>query len=437
MFALDVVDGLSAFESARVGQVAAVAEGQGCDWARVDPQAPGGELALRLVPDVPVSGHVLDPDGRPVAGAKVRVMAVSAYAGEDLKGLLEEVRAKNAILPGAKRWFGPLPGQPPTLTTGADGRFRVSGFGRERVVGFDVVEGPGIAHTNFWVMTRAEEAVVGPGKEPTTTPYRPFREAPVKLYGSTFRYLAMASRPIRGVVSDKETNKPMAGVLMWADIPVGAVVAAPGTRMPSVVARTDKEGRYELLGLPKSESYNVYARPDTGRHFGVGVRFKDAPGLGPLAADIQVPGGAALVRGKVTNKSTGKPVAGARVHYFPLWPNPEVGSLTDYTYFESAVTAGVDGSFTVAALSGSGILAAVAPAVETYQPARVTPRELIDFLDKYKEPHPPTFSDSYLLHAAKPGAWGGILPQRSFHALSLIHSEKKDQVMTCDLVLQP
>src|SRR5262249_60014125 len=90
MFALDVVDALSAFESARVGQVAAVAEGHGCDWARVDPQAPAGELALRLVPDVPVSGQILDPDGRPVAGAKVRVMVVSAYAGEDLKGLLEE-----------------------------------------------------------------------------------------------------------------------------------------------------------------------------------------------------------------------------------------------------------------------------------------------------------------------------------------------------------
>jgi hypothetical protein len=116
------------------------------------------------------------------------------------------------------------------------------------------------------------------------------------------------------VVRDKESGKPMAGVLIWVQAPIGAVISPVGTNVSRFTARTDREGTYELLGFPKSESYIVYARPDTGRHFAVGVRFKDREGLGPLMADIKVPAGALLFRGKVTDKRTGKPVPGARVH---------------------------------------------------------------------------------------------------------------------------
>src|SRR5262249_7577085 len=45
-------------------QVMAVAEGHGCDWEIVG--SADKELTLRLVKDVPISGHILDPDGQPV-----------------------------------------------------------------------------------------------------------------------------------------------------------------------------------------------------------------------------------------------------------------------------------------------------------------------------------------------------------------------------------
>src|SRR5262249_41126158 len=64
------------------GQVMAVAEGLGCDWAEVGPA--GEALTLRLVKDVPIRGRIFDPDGQPVAGAKVTVVGVSAAKGEDL-----------------------------------------------------------------------------------------------------------------------------------------------------------------------------------------------------------------------------------------------------------------------------------------------------------------------------------------------------------------
>jgi hypothetical protein len=345
-----------------------------------------------------------------------------AYPGEDLKGVLEEVRTKNAIPPGSRAWWGPLPQHPEVVTTAADGRFRVRGLGRERVVILEL-QGTAIANAAFWVMTRAGDTIVGPGKEMKTQPNVTRRIAPVKLYAATFRFLAAASRPIRGVVRDKETGKPIPGVLVWAQVPF--------------TTRTDKEGRYEVLGCPKSEAYVVYAQPNTGRHFAVATRFDDTRGLGPLKADIRLPRGAAVLRGRVTDKRTGKPIPGARVHYFALFPNPEVTKLADYADWESAATAGPDGSFELPALSGSGFLGAVAPEADAYQSAKITARELLDFLDKYKEPHPALGVNENFLQNIKRTNTFTALPQRYFHALCLIHAEKKDKEIKRDLVLQP
>src|SRR5262249_24301088 len=296
------------FHPVTVGNLVAVADGHGADWARVDRLGLEDRVTLRLVPDLPVHGRIRDKDGRPVAGARVRVWYVEGHEGEDLGALVDEVRKKNRFLPGAKRWWGPLSGQPEVLKAGADGRFRASGFGRERLVDLDL-EGPGIASHNIWVMARAGDTVVGPGKEITLGPDNTFREAPVLLYAATFRPPAEGSRPIRGVVRDKETGKPMAGVWVWAEISLGRGVApTPGTKLALSSALTDREGRYELQGVRKAD-YTVHARPpETERHFVVGVPLTDTPGFGPLVADIKVPRAVVLLRGTVTDKRTGKPV---------------------------------------------------------------------------------------------------------------------------------
>jgi RNA polymerase sigma factor (sigma-70 family) len=422
------------FHPVSVGNLVALAEGHGPDWVRVDQMGPEDRVTLRLVPDLPVNGRILDKDGRPVAGARVRVWFFGAHEGEDLGALVDAVRTKNDLLPAAKRWWGPLPGQPEVLKAGADGRFRASGFGRERVVGLDV-EGPGIANSSIWVMTRAGDTVVGPGAEKTPAPGNSFRVAPVRLYGATFRHPSDVTRPIRGVVRDKETGKPMAGVRVWADIPIKDVIPAPGTKWPFVSARTDQEGRYELLGLRKAEAYNVHVDANSSRHFAVGVPVKDTPGLGPLAADIKVPAGVVLLRGKVTDKRTGKPVPGARVKYFPLYRNPETDRLADYSNSESVTTAGADGSFMLPGLPGPGVLGALAPEKGAYRDAEVTPRELIAFFDKHKVPLPPgDLSGRFLLLDGRGGM--GILSPNSYNVLSLIHPDKKDKEVKHDLGLQ-
>ena len=173
-------------------QVLAVGARHGCDWLTVSPGAE--ELTLRLVNDAPISGRILDPDGKPVAGAKLTVTGVSAPKGDDLTGYLNAFRTAvadpfggiNVNYAFAKNWSGPLPGQAAVVTTGADGRFKLAGAGRERVVRLHL-EGPAIATTDLEVMTRAAE---------TTTDSTKKRH----LYGASFDYVGVTSRPIRGVV---------------------------------------------------------------------------------------------------------------------------------------------------------------------------------------------------------------------------------------------
>jgi hypothetical protein len=200
--------------------------------------------------------------------------------------------------------FAPsMPGQPASVATRADGKFQLAGLGRERVVGL-IVEGPGIAYARLQAMTRAGEPVVSPD------PYRPQR-----IYGATFEYLAAPSRPIRGVVRVKETGKPVAGVRIE-------------TTYTTHAAHTDRAGRYELLGYPKSREYRLLAVPVQGEpYFMANASIADTPGLAPLDADIQLARGA-LVSGRVTDKSTGKPIQGARVDATPSIPTLTRGTAS-------------------------------------------------------------------------------------------------------------
>jgi hypothetical protein len=86
-----------------VGQVMAVGEGYGCDWARIDTAAGSTELNLRLVKDVPISGRILDQDGKPIAGAKLHLSSVQAYPGEKLEAALAAFRKSNEFPGGAMR----------------------------------------------------------------------------------------------------------------------------------------------------------------------------------------------------------------------------------------------------------------------------------------------------------------------------------------------
>jgi RNA polymerase sigma factor (sigma-70 family) len=435
-----------------VGQVMAVAAGLGCDWARLDPAAGGAELTLRLVKDVPVSGRILDPEGKPVAGTKLRLSSVNGYPDEDPKDALAAFRTSNEFPFGAKRWGGPLPGQAQVVSTGEDGRFRMAGLGANRFV-YLHVEGPGIASGYIHVLTRAGDELTGPDKLEVNVAGKKenIKVKPGMVYGANFRYLAPTARPIRGVVTDKETGKPLAGATVRVQPSPGE---GNGDRM--LTTRTDGEGRYEVLGCAKAPSYDVLVQPaDTGLHFGVLFAATDMAGVGPMTVDVKLPQGIPA-RGKVLDGRTGKPVVGARVHYFALFPNAATRIFDDYMTADSGAVTGADGSFALPTLPGPGLLVAAAPdstgraPSAAYAPARVTDREWDDFVAKHKLPPEETKKEKHtwpdgplkgeptdwVRETRHPGEWG-LMVLDYFNCVVPLHPDEKDKELKQDLVLRP
>ncbi len=112
-------------------KIAAVAPGLAVAWVDAGSLLKGDEATLSLVrDDVPIRGRVVDPQGRPIAGATVRLCQVGATkAGVDLDAMLASGELSNDQ---TVAWYGDYhgktwPGGRNTWTTDADGRFEVRG----------------------------------------------------------------------------------------------------------------------------------------------------------------------------------------------------------------------------------------------------------------------------------------------------------------------
>src|SRR5262249_24872076 len=209
-------------------------------------------------------------------------------------------------------------------------------------------EGPAISHSAIAAVTRPAAA-------------RPYFGG---IYGAAFEHVALPARPIRGVVRDQATGKPVAGVK----------VSAQGFY---ATALTDEDGRYELPGCSKASGYSVLAQPQAGQpYFAASAGVTDGPGLGPLTANQELVGGIRL-QGRVTDGATQKPPRTAVVDYYPLFPNPHSSRITN-EMIAAAASAVVqpDGSYSLVVLPGPGVVCATASPRNLYAVARVDDNEL-------------------------------------------------------------
>ncbi len=329
----------------RAVRILASAPGFGPAWA-----SPGArsdalhEVTLRLSPDdLPILGRVVDLEGRPIAGASIRTTTAWVPPGDDLSAWIEGARDR-----GDSVWVG-LDQTPLELAaaTGPDGRFRLDGIGRERVVDL-LISGPGIATATTFAMTRAVPSFPSEARDNSTPKTRVY-------HGSSFEYASAPTRPIVGVVRDKDTGRPLAGVTIEGMVYDGrSLIPQQG-----VEAVTDAEGRYRLLGLPGgAPRYRIMATPPRGQPYLNAAVDPAAQGaLDPATCDIAIKRGV-LVRGRVTDKATGQPVR-ARVKSFAFVDNPHVADYPGYRSSDPReVRSDPDGRFAVVALPGRGLIAA-------------------------------------------------------------------------------
>jgi RNA polymerase sigma factor (sigma-70 family) len=354
---------VSRAELERGARLLVTAAGHGADWVLCKPgRGWPDKVSLRLSKEVPIAGRVLDGEGRPLAGIDLRVLSVEKRAhGSDLEPWIDffkrmKLEPKQVVHPHLLDGIDKLEmidisaaalGLPGSVKTGKDGTFRLSGVGGERLVRLALREA-NREHADLRILTTRSEVDV--------------TLAPWGIYGPTFKHLALPSRPIIGTVRDSRTRKPLAGIAVTARatmLPVGS--RAHGDEI-GITARasTDDKGRFRLIGIGKHDLYQLHAggSPYFGQYK---HNVKDTGGLGPLTVDFDLDRGV-VMRGRLTDKVTGKPVRGV-VGSAPLANNP---NRKEFAVAEDHVKTAADGSFSFVAVPGPGLLFVRADETDRY-----------------------------------------------------------------------
>jgi len=389
-------------------RVVAVAAGFGFDEVNVSKEVVAKPITLKLVKDVPIRGRILDLEGRPVAGASVRVKQIRWMLGKTLDAFLAESSDTRALFPFDR--FSSGPAEIRDQVTGPDGRFTLTGVGEERFLRLEVA-GATIEHAEIEVVTRDYPAGPSVGGDPANSK---------RLYGATFEHLAAPSRPIVGTVRDAATGQPV----------VGATVHGRTSHVP----KTDEAGRYQLLGYPKSPKYHLQVFPPEGQpYFRASVTIDDSPGLAPLEKTIEL-SALTIARGRVIDKRTGQPVEG-RVEYYALYPNAHVATLDRVGRPASQAKINSDGQFAISVFPGPGVLAFQVDALDKwgYQPAFVSADELKTLFKGNTDVE----YDATHLSIAMGGTARSAIGQSSYHALVLIDPADGQPSLITDVSLEP
>ena len=231
-------------------------------WIQMPVKGTGLELRLAK-DDVPIQGRVLDPEGRPISGARVDISSVGVPKGRDLDAFLDRHIKANPFVELDREFDRTLaqpdllPGVTSKTLTDANGRFTLSGFGRERLCRLEVTP-PGAARIDLGeFMTRAvpDVSIMLGGLAPEQA-----KQFVQVIHGADFTIKIKPvkidhGRTVHGVVLDRDTRKPIAGMR------VGPGHDRLGLLTGNYSTATNVQGRFTISGILAGQSVLANSPP--------------------------------------------------------------------------------------------------------------------------------------------------------------------------------
>jgi len=329
---------------------------------------------LQFVPDHPITGRVIDTEGKPLAGVRVYASRIYAPRTGNLDRILDvwkvhQVGHVSSNL--AKTNFGR--GVNSTLTD-ADGKFKLTGCGTERIVELSI-RGENLAEKSVKVVNRVRfdpsEINAAAKAWQAESPSRPL----FVVYAPDVPFIAERAKTIEGVVVDAKTKKPIAGAIV-SDF-----------RSP---LKADAEGRFRIANLRKTSRYTIYAAgPEDGDYLARTFRIDDTEGYSTVKCQIELSRGVVLT-GTVTDKVTGKPVR-AGVSIMPLAGNEYFAKYypPGQPFDRDSSTTNADGRFRVVTIPGKVLIT-----IQAQGRIRVGDVELMPYRGAGPDPAHPEVFDS-------------------------------------------
>jgi RNA polymerase sigma factor (sigma-70 family) len=376
------------------GYVIAHAPGFGVDWVELEagkPTDPAPEgtspvpgrvpegatrtVVLKLVKDQPITGRLLDTEGKPAAGVTVGVTSIYVPENEKLDDYLAGWKKgwREVVATPVKRLYVPLAGIVGETTTDKNGQYKLSGAGVERIVHVSI-HGGGVARMKPYVITRAGFDGKAYNEAALTQEPAQFRikgQLPI-LYGPEATVVVEAGKVIEGVVKDISTGTGLPGVRVTALFGFGE----------SAEAIVDANGKYRLEGVPQDKNYQVHATPPEGSpYIRRSASVAAEPGTGPVRIEVELAKGV-IVSGRVIDRQTGKGVVSG-VRFAPLPENKYFGKPGFDGYRSDHTMQGTDreGRFRVVTIPGKSLLM-----VQTHSRQKVDDLELCPYLTARPDP---------------------------------------------------
>jgi RNA polymerase sigma factor (sigma-70 family) len=304
--------------SDRVYQVSAVAAapGYGLGWAVLNPDAETPAADVRLLPEQTFRIRLVDVTGAPAKGVEVRVLRVGRRTSD---GLFDGVGTSGRPPDGLLAW-------PRPLTTDDQGRLTLTGLARGRGITIDLsIFDPRYARQNL------EIDAAQPGDQELSLALQP-------------------AKIIEGRVLAADTGQPIPNAVISIGAGGGPVRGFRPSRF-----RADDRGRF-TANPHAGESFRVNAHAPEGQPYLVPqVEFTWTKAAVKKTLDIALPRGV-LIRGKVTEVGTNRPLPDSSVYFLPM------GNVQDVlSGWEAGVASQADGSFAIAVPPGKGHLVVYGP----------------------------------------------------------------------------